>query len=195
MTPLFPSRFEAVLFWVAVFVGFVVPFIYFARWSRRNAASTKTRPGKDVSTLTNFALIPAAVIAILFGYARIGALPRWLFYPGLAMFLLGLALTVWAYRTLGRFFSLEVQLQGDHRVVDRGPYRLLRHPGYTGVLFGFIGLGLAVQSWISVLLLLLATTAALAYRARIEEKFLVAELGDEYVRYMARTKRLVPYVW
>jgi protein-S-isoprenylcysteine O-methyltransferase Ste14 len=195
MTPLFPSRFEEVLFWVAVFVGFVVPFLYFVRWSRRNAASTKMRPGKDVSALTNFALIPVAVIAILFGYARIGALPHWLFYPGLALFLLGLALTVWAYRTLGRFFSLEVQIQGEHRVVDRGPYRLLRHPGYAGVLFGFIGLGLAVQSWVSVLLLLLATTAALAYRARIEEKFLVAELGDEYVRYMARTKRLVPYVW
>lgn len=44
-------------------------------------------------------------------------------------------------------------------------------------------------------MLLLATTAAFAYRIHIEEQFLVAELGDEYVQYMARTKRLVPYVW
>ena len=111
------------------------------------------------------------------------------------MFLLGLALTVWAYGTLGRFFSLEVRIQGDHRVVDTGPYHLLRHPGYAGVLFGFIGLGLAVQSWVSVLLLFVVMTAALTYRTRIEEKFLLSELGDEYVRYMARTKRLVPFVW
>jgi protein-S-isoprenylcysteine O-methyltransferase Ste14 len=111
------------------------------------------------------------------------------------MFLLGLALTVWAYHTLGRFFSLEVQVQREHVVLSTGPYRLLRHPGYAGVLFGFVGLGLALQSWASVLVLLLATTTALAYRARIEERFLVAELGDEYLQYMARTKRLVPYVW
>jgi len=195
MAPLFPSRWEEVLFWVAVIFGFVLPFIYFVRWSLKNAASTKAKPGKDVSSLTNFALIPVAVIAIWLGYARVGPLPHWLFYPGLAMFLLGLALTVWAYHTLGRFFSLEVQVQREHTVLSTGSYRLLRHPGYAGVIFGFVGLGLALQSWVSVLVLLLATTTALAYRARIEERFLVAELGDEYVQYMARTKRLVPYVW
>jgi protein-S-isoprenylcysteine O-methyltransferase Ste14 len=111
------------------------------------------------------------------------------------MFLLGLALTVWAYHTLGRFFSLEVQIQIEHRVVNTGPYRLLRHPGYAGVLFGFTGLGIAVQSWVSVIMTLIATTTAFAYRARIEERFLVAELGNDYIRYMARTRRLVPYVW
>ena len=195
MTPPFSSRWEEVLFWVAVIVGFVVPFIYFVRWSLKNAASTKTKPRKDVSTLTNFALIPTAVFAIWLGYAGVGPLPHWLLYPGLTMFLLGLAVTVWAYHTLGRFFSLEVQVQREHRVVNTGPYRLLRHPGYAGVLFGFVGLGLALQSWLSLLVLLLATTTALAYRARIEERFLVAELGDEYVLYMARTKRLLPYVW
>ncbi len=195
MTPLFPSRWEEVLFWVAVSLGFVVPFIYFVRWSLKNSASTKAKPRKDVSSLTNFALVPVAAIAIWLGYARVGPLPHWLFYPGLTMFLLGLALTVWAYHTLGRFFSLEVQVQREHEVLSTGPYRLLRHPGYAGVLFGFVGLGLALQSWVSVLVLLLATTTALAYRARIEERFLVAELGDEYIQYMARTKRLVPYVW
>ena len=195
MPSLFASRLEEVLFWIAVVVGFVVPFIYFVRWSLRNAASTRTKPLKDVSSLTNFALIPVAGIAIWLGYARIGVLPHWLFYPGLMVFVLGLAFTVWSYRTLGRFFSLEVQVQRTHEVVDTGPYSLLRHPGYAGVLVGFMGLGLALQSWVSVLVLLLATTAALAYRAQVEEKFLVAELGDEYVRYIARTKRLLPYVW
>jgi protein-S-isoprenylcysteine O-methyltransferase Ste14 len=195
MMQMFPSLFDEVLFWVAVLVGFVIPFVYFVRWSHRNAASTRAKPGGDVSTLTNFALIPIAVVAIVIGYLRIGSLPHWTFYPGLVIFLVGLALTVWAYHTLGRFFSLDVQVQGDHAVVDSGPYRVLRHPGYAGVMYGFVGLGLALQSWVSVLLLLLGSAAALAYRARIEERFLVAELGDDYVRYMTRTRRLVPFVW
>lgn len=88
-----------------------------------------------------------------------------------------------------------MQIQNDHNIVDIGPYRVLRHPGYAGVAFGFLGLGIALQSWDSVLVLLLATTAAFAYRVHVEEKFLVAELGDDYVRYMARTKRIIPYVW
>src|SRR5216684_1567944 len=170
MSPLFPSRFEEVLFWVAFILGATGPLIYFA-------------------------LFPAALLAIFLGYARIGALPHWLFYPGLSLWLAGLALTVWAYRTLGRFFSLDVQTENDHKVVDNGPYRLLRHPGYAGVLLGVLGLGVALQSWVSVLVLVVAATAALAYRMQIEEKFLIAELGDEYVQYIARTKRLVPYVW
>src|SRR5260370_15004701 len=87
MSPLFPSRFEEVLFWVAFILGATGPLIYFARWSRRNAASAKARPGKDLSTLTNFALFPAALLAIFLGYARVGALPHWLFYPGLTMWL------------------------------------------------------------------------------------------------------------
>lgn len=194
-SPLFTSRAEEVLFWVSIFVGFVIPFLDFIRRTRRNAASMKNKPGKDVSTLSNVAIIPVAVIAILLGYARIGTLPHWLVSPGLATFLLGMGLTVWAYRTLGRFFSLEVQAQTDHRVVEAGPYRLVRHPGYAGVILGFVGLGLAVQSWVSLLLLLVATTAALAYRIRVEETFMFAELGDRYALYMARTKRLVPFVW
>jgi len=192
---LFASRFEEVLFWVVFVSGVTMPVIVFGQWTRRNAASVKTKPGKDVSTLTNFALIPMAVIAILLGYARIGALPHWLFYPGLILWLLGLAYTGWAYRTLGHFFSLDVQIQNDHRVVDTGPYRLLRHPGYAGFSLGLLGLGVALQSWASLLVLLFATIAALAYRIPIEEKFLVAELGDDYVQYMTNTKRLVPFVW
>jgi protein-S-isoprenylcysteine O-methyltransferase Ste14 len=192
---LFSSRFEEILFWVAVIFSFALPGIFFTRWSRQNAASVERKPVNDLSNLTNFALIPAAAIAIVVGYARVGALPHWLFYPGLALFVLGLALTVWAYHTLGRFFSLEVQIQNDHNIVDSGPYRVLRHPGYAGVAFGFLGLGIALQSWVSVLVLLLATTAAFAYRVHVEEKFLVDELGDDYVRYMAKTKRIIPYVW
>jgi len=63
------------------------------------------------------------------------------------------------------------------------------------VLLGFLGLGLALQSWAALLVMAVATPAALAYRLRVEEQFLITELGDEYVRYARRTKRLIPYVW
>jgi protein-S-isoprenylcysteine O-methyltransferase Ste14 len=194
MSPLFSSLFEELVFWAAVICAFVVPLVLFGRWMRSGDASVKSA-SKDRSNLTNFALIPVAAISIALGYARIAVLPHWLFYPGLALFVLGMGFTVSAYRTLGRFFSLTVRVQTDHRVVETGPYRFIRHPGYVGVIVGFLGLGLALQSWVSVLLLLVATSSALAYRLYVEEKFMVAELGDEYVQYMRRSKRLIPYVW
>lgn len=195
MTPLFESRLEEMLFWVVFIGSFAVPLLVFGRWSLKNAPTKKSTPRRDFSTFTNFTLIPAALIAIALGYARIGVLPHWLFYPGLVLFILGLALTMWSYRTLGRFFSLEVQVQTDHRVVDSGPYRFVRHPGYAGVLLGFVGLGLALQSWAALLLMAIATPAALAYRLRLEEQFLISELGEEYARYARRTKRVIPYIW
>lgn len=194
MSALFASLFDEVLFWVVLIVGFVVPLVWFGRWHRRSDGSVK-KTGKDLSAVTNFLLIPTLAVAIVVGYARIGVLPNWLFYPGLVGWVVGMGLTVWAYRTLGSFFALTVRVQNDHRLIDTGPYRRIRHPGYAGVLLGLFGLGLALQSWLSVLLLLIASVGAFAYRVRLEEKFLVTELGDDYVQYMRRTKRIIPFIW
>src|SRR5260370_41441939 len=127
MAPLFPSRFEGVLFWVAFILGAAGPFFFFARWSRRNATSAKARPGKDLSTLTNLALFPAAILAIFLGYVRVGALPHWLFYPGLTLLLAGLAGTECAYPTLGWLFSHNVEILNDPKRVGIGPYCSLRY--------------------------------------------------------------------
>ena len=78
--------------------------------------------------------------------------------------------------------------------MDNGPYKLIRHPSYTGGLLILIGLGLALQSWGAVLITLLILSLAYGYRIHVEEKLLVTELGDEYIDYMKRTKRLIPYI-
>jgi len=107
---------------------------------------------------------------------------------------LGVVVRQWAIVVLGRFFSLTVQVAADHKVIDKGPYRLIRHPSYTGILITFIGLGLAVQSWAALLVLLGVYTLSFGYRMRIEEKTLLSQLGNDYASYMRRTKRLVPYL-
>jgi protein-S-isoprenylcysteine O-methyltransferase Ste14 len=95
---------------------------------------------------------------------------------------------------LGRFFSLTVRVAEDHRVVVKGPYRLVRHPSYAGVLITFIGLALAVQSWGALLVLLGVFSLSFGYRMRVEEKALLSELGEDYANYMKRTKRIIPYL-
>ena len=133
-------------------------------------------------------------VALYFGYGGIGALPKWVFYPGIFLMLLGVVIRQWAIAVLGRFFSFHVRVVEDHRVVDKGPYRLVRHPSYTGVLITFIGLSLAVQSLGALLVLQAVFIVSYGYRMKVEEKTLLTELGYNYVNYMKRTKRIIPYL-
>ena len=69
---------------------------------------------------------------------------------GLAVFAFGIAYRIWAVRTLGRFFRYTVVVDADHRVVEDGPYRRLRHPSYTGLLMAALGVGIALGNWLAI---------------------------------------------
>jgi protein-S-isoprenylcysteine O-methyltransferase Ste14 len=117
------------------------------------------------------------------------------FYPGVILFVAGSGFVAWCYSFLGTNLSPYPEVVPDHQVVDRGPYRYLRHPGYLGAIVALVGLGLALQSWLALLVLLVVGIAALALRIHLEEKLMTAELGEPYVSYVGRTKRFIPFVW
>ncbi len=114
---------------------------------------------------------------------------------GFALFVAGLALRWYSMRYLGRLFTFDVAVAADHRVVDTGPYRLVRHPAYTGSLLSFVGLGLYAGNALALPLLLVPIALALRYRIGVEEAALTSALGPRYADYAARTRRLVPFVY
>jgi protein-S-isoprenylcysteine O-methyltransferase Ste14 len=134
------------------------------------------------------------IIAFLFSGFGIASLPSWAFYLGIGVLITGVLLRQWSVAVLGRYFSRTVGVQEGQTVVDRGPYRLVRHPAYTGSLLTIVGLGLVLQSWGAVLVLLAFFGVAFGYRIHVEEAVLTSKLGDEYVEYAKRTKRLIPYI-
>ena len=195
MTPLFPSFYEEAVFW-AFFSVFLVLIAWIGRAQRalRSKESVKKRES-DAASSALFTL-SIIVVTLVLGYARIGVLPRWLFYPGLTLCLVGIVFYLWAKSVLGRFWSIEVRVLTDHAVIEKGPFRLIRHPMYAGQILVYIGLlGLALQSWAAILFILITSSIYYGNRIRIEEKFLVAELGNAYLDYMKRTKRLIPFIW
>ncbi len=114
---------------------------------------------------------------------------------GLVMLAAGVALRTWEILTLGRLFKFVVVIGDGHRVVAPGPYRLLRHPSYTGGLVAFLGVGITLDSWLSVLAFVFIPLLAVLVRIHVEEVELATALGAEYTRYASRTHRLVPGLW
>jgi protein-S-isoprenylcysteine O-methyltransferase len=110
----------------------------------------------------------------------------------LVLVLSGLAIRWWAILTLGRFFTVDVATRREQPVVRTGPYRFVRHPSYAGALVAFLGIGVFMSNWLSVVVLLVPIALAVFIRIRIEERALLAALGAPYAHYCARTKRLVP---
>jgi protein-S-isoprenylcysteine O-methyltransferase Ste14 len=107
----------------------------------------------------------------------------------------GIVLRMWANRTLGAFYTRTLKVLDDQSVVQNGPYRFIRHPGYLGTILMWVGAGLAVVNWIVTLCVLLILCIAYYYRIRTEEAMLLEQLGQPYADYQAHTWRLLPYIY
>jgi protein-S-isoprenylcysteine O-methyltransferase Ste14 len=121
--------------------------------------------------------------------------PTWtLYWIGTALLVAGLAFSIWARVTLGRNWSGIVTVKEDHELIQTGPYRLVRHPFYTGLLLALTGSALARDRWSSVAAVALIFVSFWIKLLR-EEAWMRETFGEKYEAYCARTKRLVPYVW
>ena len=193
---LFPSNFETILFSAVVFLwilteaigGGIIPML------RRSGGNTKKKDNGSV-LLIRVLMYVSVMIAIFFDLENIAMLPNWFFYPGIFLMVIGILVRQWSIIVLGRFFTITVSVQKNQKVIDHGPYRYIRHPSYLGLFLIVIGIGLALHSWGGILVLLVMNGVAFGYRMHIEEKVLISELGDDYIQYMKRTKRLIPFIF
>jgi protein-S-isoprenylcysteine O-methyltransferase len=116
-------------------------------------------------------------------------------FIGTCIMFCGIIFRIWSINTLGKFFRSTVMIQKGHPVITSGPYRFIRHPSYTGSLLIFSGAGIALNNWLSLLVMVLFMFIAYTYRVAIEEKTLAGFLGKEYLAYQRRTKRFLPMIF
>jgi protein-S-isoprenylcysteine O-methyltransferase Ste14 len=181
------------LFWLCLGGWLLGEVAFAARTTLRDPAT------RDSSfTLLTLALVGGLGAGVWIAAESESSLPGPDWWPplaGLALFAGGLGLRVWAIRALGRFFRYTVVVDADQRVIDTGPYRLIRHPSYTGLLLAALGVGVALDNWLSIAACLLPPVLGFTLRLRHEEAVLSERLGEPYRAYMRRTRRLIPHVW
>jgi len=113
----------------------------------------------------------------------------------LAVMLFGLGLRVWAAVTLGGYYTRTLMTTKDHKVVTTGPYARIRHPAYLGVILLWSGFGVLSGSLVIAFVFPVMFVAVYLYRISVEEKMLVGELGEDYVQYQQKTRKLIPAVY
>jgi protein-S-isoprenylcysteine O-methyltransferase len=187
--------------WFALFWAvFAVVFLFEWRWMRRGRGATSARVRDHGSRRVIYWVMGVAVaIAFWCSYpVNVLALtwhPYDLFFAGLALMVAGELLRQWAMSALGRHFTSLVAIQPGHELIETGLYRYVRHPSYTGAFLLWIGLGLALNNGVSLIVLALAATIAYGERVRSEEAALKEAFGDSYRSYCRRTRRFIPWLF
>lgn len=115
-------------------------------------------------------------------------------YAGLCIIVAGMLFRLYCVRMLGKYFTVQITVKDDHKLIDTGVYKYLRHPSYTGSLLSFIGLGVSMNNWLSLLVIFIPVFIAFQYRIRLEEKMLEESIKG-YTDYKKRTWRLIPYLF
>ena len=195
MIQVFSSDTSALIFYSIFSLWFLSEYIGAGMIPKvRRQGAKINRKDKGSALLIIISIIISITVSFLFAWYNIALLPSWTFYPGIVLMLLGIIVRQWSIFVLGRFFLGTVGTQEGQKVVKNGPYKLIRHPAYAGAILTLTGLGLALQSWGAVLITLLIFSLAYGYRIHIEENALILKLGNEYMNYMKRTKRIIPYI-
>jgi protein-S-isoprenylcysteine O-methyltransferase Ste14 len=186
----------ALIFWGAC-AAWILPEVVAWRVKR----STDSSKARDQGSLNLIAVLWWSGIAMDFSFSLL--LPQaaisWnrtsLFFVGICLMLLGIALRWYSAAILGKYFTFDVAIQSGQILVEVGPYRYIRHPSYTGALLTLLGFGLALGNWAGLAANLSCLGFAYAYRIPIEEAALASALGETYEQYMKRTWRLVPFLF
>ena len=144
-----------------------------------------------------FVSVMALLAAPFLNHLNVGYLTHWVGAAWIGIVIMGISLLMrlWANMALGALYTRTLRVVEGHHIVHEGPYSVIRHPGYLGVILMWIGGSLAVMNWIAVLAVLVSMSTAYHYRINAEETMLAMTQGKEYDSYRAHTWRLIPFIY
>jgi protein-S-isoprenylcysteine O-methyltransferase Ste14 len=178
----------------------IIWLIWLASWVGASFWSGQTRKHVTVVKTSRYHLliVLGGILFTPWTSRVLGEAPIWT--PGATAFYLltlvtlgGIAFTWWARIHLGRFWSNAITHKEGHKVIDTGPYGLVRHPIYTGLIVGMIATGIAVGT-VTAILGAILISLGMSWKAKMEESFLSQELGPDYTTYCRRVPMIIPFL-
>jgi len=193
MTPLPFVWPHALLFW-SVEIWAFIPEFQIVRLAQKTSDAQDEKSKQVILAGTAIAFIGAVAFGWL-GPLQIRTYRLGFFYLGVALLVMGSLLRRHCWRMLGTSFTGNVEARAGQKVVTRGAYGILRHPSYTAALLVNTGVGLALGSWSGAALMAIVSLATYSYRIQVEERALLAAIGEPYRQFMSTRKRIIPYIY
>src|SRR6266478_2913199 len=181
---------------------FPVVWIVFVLYWQIKAADTKatqrlepaaSRVLRVLIFLIAIVLLSIPHIPLPWLYVQLWPPGYWPFWLGAAVTVAGLLFAVWAREHLGTNWSRSVTIKQGHELITTGPYAVVRHPIYTGILTGFLGMAIAI-SQVRGFIVFVLFFLAFWIKLRMEEEWMRSQFGDTYATYARKTAALVPYL-
>jgi len=179
---------------VSYLYGFFEVFMNLRQRSKSKVATT----GDKSSLWLLYSLITVGyALSFSIGATKIGRIYYWntFFAIGMALVVIGLMIRIHSILTLNQYFTYSVAKVENHKIIETGLYKFIRHPGYLGQLIIFIGISTSISNWLSILVMMIAITLGYFYRIKVEERSMLEQLGEDYLNYQERTKRLIPRIY
>lgn len=178
--------------WIAFLIYWQIKAINTKSTQRLEPASSRIL--RVLIFLVAIVLLSTTRIPLRWLYRPLWQQGLWPFWVGAVITIGGLLFAVWAREHLGRNWSRSVTIKQDHELITTGPYSVLRHPIYTGILVGFFGTAIAiseVRGFVTLALIFVVFWVKLS----MEEKWMHSQFGETYAAYVQRTAALVPYLF
>ena len=167
---------------------------------------SRRKPDKrEISKTGDKGSIWLLTVSITIGYwlsfiiaaTKTGRIYHWniFFAIGSIIALTGLIIRVASILQLKRQFTYTVTKIENHELIETGLYKIIRHPGYLGQIIIFLGISVCLSNWLSIMLMIIPVLVGYLNRINIEEKFMEEQIGQKYLDYQLRTKRLIPLIY
>lgn len=172
-------------------------FEYYISFRKRQKIKIVSKGDKGSLWVLFISITIGYLLSFSIAATKIGRIYHWniLFALGLLIIIVGLVIRIISIRTLKQYFTYSVAKVENHEIIENGFYKFIRHPGYLGQLIIFIGTSISLSNWLSVILMFLSTLIGYMNRIRVEEKFMIEQMGDKYSDYQKRTKKLIPNIY
>jgi protein-S-isoprenylcysteine O-methyltransferase Ste14 len=165
----------------------------------RQRSKSKVTTSSDKSSLWwLYGLITLGyALSFSIGATKIGRIYYWntFFAIGMALVVIVLMIRIHSILTLKQYFTYSVAKVENHKIIETGLYKFIRHPGYLGQLIIFIGISTSISNGLSIPAMMIPVTLGYLYRIKVEERFMLEQLGEDYLNYQERTKRIIPMVY
>ena len=136
-------------------------------------------------------------LSFIIASTKTGRIYHWntFFVIGSLLALTGLIIRVTSIMKLKQQFTYSVTKIENHELIETGLYKIIRHPGYLGQLIIFLGISVCLSNWLSILLMIIPVLSGYLNRINVEERFMIEQMGEKYLDYRKRTKRLIPSIY